>query len=379
MKLKDYIRGNKKGKEAHRIERDALKDPFLYEALEGFDDVPGDHAKLIEDLQEQITKATRPAAQRSWLQWSAAASILLLVSFGGYLLLTDREKSIEPLLSQNFEVKTPEYQPKETIQTERAEQTVLAIEQAEQEELSQDRSKVIARDSQEKQVQSSVISDIIQVEQEVVSAEISIVAEAGRDSSIRTISGRITDQYGQPLAGAYIMQKGTTVETSSNADGRFEMKLDSIKDLHVNYIGYIAQEIPVTQFSNSMNITLLEDKTALAETIVVAYGIAKKSNMTGTVSSVDTKELDSKSEPVIGKRAYNQYLEGNMIHPTNEQGKRVKGKVKLSFYINTEGRPINIIIEKSLSDAADAEAIRLIKEGANWTLSNKKVEWTISF
>ena len=400
MKLKEYIRGNRKGKEAHRIERDALKDPFLYEALEGFDDVSEDHVKRIEDLQKLITKTANPV-RRSWLQWSAAASILLLVSFGGYLLLTDREKDIEPLLSQNIDIKTPEYPTKETVQTEHTQQAELANDHSEQEEFTQGRSKAIARNSQDKLVQPTtvvvpILSDVILAEQVAALAEIQVVADTAevtlsdklrvlasadnknitKDSGITTIGGRITDQYGEPLMGVYIMQKGTTIGTSSNVDGRFEMKLDSIKNLYISSIGYLAQEISATQLSNSMNIALLEDKTALAEAVVVAAsGAQRRSNTASAVTQVDIKE----SEPVIGRKAYEQYLKDNMIHPTNEQDKKVKGKVTLSFYIDSQGRPIDITIEKSLNDAADAEAIRLIKEGADWTLSNKRIEWIISF
>ena len=101
--------------------------------------------------------------------------------------------------------------------------------------------------------------------------------------------------------------------------------------------------------------------------------------MTGAATQVGVKESGSKPEPVVGKKAYEQYIESNMIHPIDGQGKKIKGKVKLSFYIDSQGRPISITIEKSINDTADAEAIRLIKEGANWTLSSEKVEWTISF
>ena len=409
MSLKRYIQGYRKGKEAHRIERDALKDPFLYEALEGFDSVQEDHAKRIEELQRSITKAALPRS-RSWLRWSAAASILLLASLGGYLFLTNTERDTKSLISQNTENKT-------TIDLLKEAEQSMPIEQY------HDRTQTSARSSQEKRVPAVVVSaqtDLIQVEQEVALVEELVIVEVdkapvkaqvvadkvpvvvdtaakklgdklaavadaivGKDSTkgdiskaiSGIISGTIVDQYGEPLIGAYIMQKGAVIGTASNLDGRFELKIDTTKNLSVNYLGFLAQEIPVEQFSNSMKITLVEDQSVLAESVVVAYGNTKRGNERAAASKVEVKE----SEPVIGKRAYEQYLEDNMIHPLNEQGKMVKGKVKLSFYIDSLGRPINITIEKSLGDTADAEAIRLIKDGSDWTLGDKKVEWTISF
>ena len=89
MKLWNYIQGNRKGKDAHRLEREALKDPFLSEALEGLDSVKGNHAKRIEVLQKQVAVASRPKLH-PLTRWSIAASILLLVSFGGYFFLMER-------------------------------------------------------------------------------------------------------------------------------------------------------------------------------------------------------------------------------------------------------------------------------------------------
>jgi Membrane protein involved in colicin uptake len=424
MSLKRYIQGYRKGKEAHRIEREALKDPFLYEALEGFDAVQEDHAKRIEELQRSITKAALPRS-RSWLRWSAAASILLLASLGGYLFLTNPEGDTKSLISQNIENESAADLLKDAEQAIQIEQAELAKEQADEQEQYQDRRLSSARSSQEKRTPTVVVPiqmNALQAEQEAVSVDILVavdtaqskaqavadkapakapivadtatkklgdkfaaVADAivGKDSTkgdinkaiSGIISGIIVDQYGEPLTGAYIMQKGTVIGTASNIDGRFELKIDTTKNLSINYIGFLAQEIPVKQFSNSMKITLVEDQSVLAESVVVAYGNTKRGNERAAASRVEVKE----SEPIIGKRAYEQYLEDNMIHPLNEQGKMVKGKVKLSFYIDSLGRPINITIEKSLGDAADAEAIRLIKDGSDWTLGDKKVEWTISF
>ena len=403
MSLKRYIQGHRKGKEAHRIERDALKDPFLYEALEGLDDVPEDHFKRILELQKSISKAAAPA-NRPWLRWSVAASILLLISFGGYLFLTDTEEERAPLISQNIEKDAPVDLLKEMPESDvQVEPTEIAQEQMAREDLSQ-RSRTADRNSQEKQLLPATVVSAptiaLQAEQEATLAEELVVVDmeakkvsdklatvadekASRDSvrgyAQATISGIVTDQSGSPLVGAYIMQNGTNIGATSNIDGRFEMKIDTTRNLNVNYIGFQTQDIPATQFSNAMNIAMVEDQSQLSEVVVTAHGVTRRSVTTGAATQVSTKEVGSKPEPMIGKKAYEQYIESNMVHPVDEQGKKIKGKVKLSFYIDSQGRPINITVEKGLNNAADAEAIRLIKGGANWTLSSEKVEWTISF
>ena len=86
MSLKDYIQGNRSGKEANRIERQAMNDPFLQEALDGFDAVEGDHVTVIEKLEKRYTNPATPINRYKKLLWygSVAASILLLMGVSLY-------------------------------------------------------------------------------------------------------------------------------------------------------------------------------------------------------------------------------------------------------------------------------------------------------
>jgi len=96
MRLKDYIQSSKRGKEANRLEREAMNDPFLQEALEGFEKVPGDHISIVDRLEKKYNKpATSPQKSRNvFLYSSIAASILLLIGFGTYLLLEKDSRNI---------------------------------------------------------------------------------------------------------------------------------------------------------------------------------------------------------------------------------------------------------------------------------------------
>ncbi|MDR1371195.1 MAG: energy transducer TonB [Dysgonamonadaceae bacterium] len=86
MKLLNYIKGNRKGKDAYRIERQAMDDPFLADALEGFESVDGNHARRIEFLQKKLTRKLQPKIDRIRI-WSVAATILVCVSLGGYFII----------------------------------------------------------------------------------------------------------------------------------------------------------------------------------------------------------------------------------------------------------------------------------------------------
>ena len=64
MKLIDYIQGKRRGKEANELEREAMNDPFLLDAIDGFDAVPGDHLSAMQDLEYQLQQKATKRKQR---------------------------------------------------------------------------------------------------------------------------------------------------------------------------------------------------------------------------------------------------------------------------------------------------------------------------
>jgi len=88
MKIIDYIQGKRHGKEANRLEREALNDPFLQDAIEGFDAVPGEHLasinQLEEELKRRITRKPRVIAYR-WWAIGIAASLILVLGIGSLM------------------------------------------------------------------------------------------------------------------------------------------------------------------------------------------------------------------------------------------------------------------------------------------------------
>nr|WP_233552172.1 carboxypeptidase-like regulatory domain-containing protein [Parabacteroides sp. AF48-14] len=103
-----------------------------------------------------------------------------------------------------------------------------------------------------------------------------------------TIKGVVEDALG-PIAGANVVEKGTTNGTITDMDGNFTLEVASNAILVVSYIGYQNQEVPVNG-KKDFKISLKEDSQALEEVVVVGYGTQKKVNLTGSVSSVDFEE-----------------------------------------------------------------------------------------
>ena len=80
MKLLDYIRGLRKGKEAHRLERESMQDPFLADAMDGYSQVEGNHEQRIEKLRMQVSAHSAKKKNTRAITWSIAAC--LAIGFG---------------------------------------------------------------------------------------------------------------------------------------------------------------------------------------------------------------------------------------------------------------------------------------------------------
>ncbi len=108
-----------------------------------------------------------------------------------------------------------------------------------------------------------------------------------------SISGSVKDQNGEPIAGATIVIKGTTNGTISDIDGNYSItNVPNDAILLVSFIGFESLELNVNG-QTKINITLVEEVTKLDEFVVVGYGVQKKSDVTGAMTRVGSKELEA--------------------------------------------------------------------------------------
>ncbi|MBJ6368072.1 SusC/RagA family TonB-linked outer membrane protein [Snuella sedimenti] len=111
------------------------------------------------------------------------------------------------------------------------------------------------------------------------------------------VSGVVTGNNGEPLPGASIVEKGTANGTSTDFDGKYTLSVSGENAiLVISYIGYTTKEVPV-QGNNEINIQLQEDASQLDEVVVVGYGTQRKIDVTGSVSSIKTEELNRAPAP----------------------------------------------------------------------------------
>ncbi|GEP88809.1 SusC/RagA family TonB-linked outer membrane protein [Chitinophaga terrae (ex Kim and Jung 2007)] len=122
-----------------------------------------------------------------------------------------------------------------------------------------------------------------------------IVISSGNDREAErtrvAVSGTVTDESGQPLPGVSINIKGTSLGTTTNAEGHFNLNTRSADDILIfTYIGYASQEIPLNG-RTVLSVKMLATSSNLNDVVVVGYGTQKKQNVTGAIASVPMQEL----------------------------------------------------------------------------------------
>ena len=419
MKLLDYIRGLRKGKEAHRLEKESMQDPFLADAMDGYNQVEGNHEQRIEKLRMQVSAHSAKKKNTYAITWSIAACLIIGFGISSYFLflkksMTDEvfiaEESVSTKLAEPAAPLTPAIPATPTVPATPQKEIALATTKVKTD--STPVSEITARQANKKdmiakiqatsQPQQGVLVATVPVMEEVseeTAALQEVVAtmdtfESESDKKMKLakvatilpqnnmIKGRVTNEKGEPLIGASVTYKGTNIGTITNMNGEFSLvKKDDKKRLTAEYIGYDPVESRVDT-SRTMLIAMNENKQALNEVVVVGYG-AKKNKKSVTAGTVvkgnEQANKDITPQPVIGKRKFQKYLKENLVRPTDEKCAQVKGKVVLTFLVNKEGRPFSIKVKESLCESSDKEAIRLIQEGPDWIYGTKLAEVTVHF
>ena len=181
------------------------------------------------------------------------------------------------------------------------------------------------------------------------------------------VSGKITDENGEPLPGANILEKGTTNGTTSDVEGNFNLSVMGENSVLVfSFIGYSTQEVPVGN-RTSFNIQLEPDYRTLNEVVVVGYGTVKKSDLTGAVSSVKAEELTA--YPAIDAV---QALQGraagvNISANNGAPGSTMKIRIRGGTSINASSDPIFVVdglVGGAVPPPEDIESMEVLKDAS---------------
>ena len=379
MQLKDYIKGNKHGRNANRLEREAMNDPFLRDAMDGFNSVAGEHAKIIEELEEKYTRSAivHKPKKKSLYYWAAAASVLLIIGISTYFFRGIHEETAYDL-AVNQIIENEEKIISDSFQSQSEDLAEFKSEPM----IAEARAKEVAFESEKKAIASLKTESISTLSKEETPekhyveitdlADHKVIAEAPKTISFREqekqiFQGKVIDETGEPIVGASIAIIGTFNGTVSGTDGTFTIKLpenDSSK-LIASYLGYESQEI--NPLAMNQTVTLKEDTQVLSEVVVVGYGTQKRSVSTGSVSTVRAQSPFGEKEFL----AWCKQKAGTNIC----EGK--KTSVKVTFFIDETGEPTNFEYQKYSCEEAKKEMEKLLLSSPVWTKVNRKV--TITF
>ena len=159
-----------------------------------------------------------------------------------------------------------------------------------------------------------------------------------------TVDGIVTDLNGETIIGATVIEKGRPENgVVTDIDGKFLLKVPPKSILVVSYIGYNTQETRVNRRIHTYNIVLKEDNQMLDEVVVVGYGTVKKSDLTGSVSTVGKRSFES--QPV---KSVSQILQGRTpgVEVTTSSGMPGAGarvRVRGTTSINKSSDPLYVI------------------------------------
>jgi TonB-linked SusC/RagA family outer membrane protein len=191
--------------------------------------------------------------------------------------------------------------------------------------------------------------------------------EQTSDKQSHKIKGSVKDANGEPIIGATIRVKGTKQQNITDINGNFTIDANNNDVIQISYVGFASKDVRVKN-DNNIQIQMTEDQKSLGEIVVIGYGSMKKSDLTSSISTVNSKVLSKASTTNISDA-----LQGK-VPGLDIQSERYEGENR-SFYIrgtrslNASNTPLTIVdgVPASISDVNihDIESIEVMKDASS--------------
>ncbi|MBZ4190089.1 SusC/RagA family TonB-linked outer membrane protein [Niabella beijingensis] len=184
----------------------------------------------------------------------------------------------------------------------------------------------------------------------------------------QTITGKVTDKAGAPVAGASIQVKGTNEGTTTNSEGLFELKTGQQQVvLEVSFVGKKTQEVTVTD-SKPLEIILEDDATMLSEVVAVAFGNQQRKTITSSITQVNTKVIQDRPVNNIASALQGQVAGVNITQGSGQPGANPSINIRGIGTLQSGTSPLIIIdgIPGTLSmiNPNDVESISVLKDAS---------------
>lgn len=310
--IKDYFAGKLDAKTMHALEKRALEDPFLAEAMEGFHNRPDNVSKDLDDLQVRLENRIHKEsfALKPWL---VAASVIMLLGIGTYFIWNNSNNKTQNLakeIVQNAIVQQP-------VVANGDSQNLKAVTQDSSSKILLSHNTIKARSVSEKRILTDTNNNIAIVSKpaniRVLSPDIVSPGKKENGGVAATLQGSVSgiavrpetrtiliiDSVTQnPLVNVSVTASNGNFKAASNSKGYVHLP-DSLNEVNISYIGYENKTVAV----NNKVVKLQPAAASLNDVVVVGYGTQKKEALTGAVAGVSVTKNNPSPE--------NIYIRGN--------------------------------------------------------------------
>jgi len=433
--IEKYQKGELSPSQMHALEKKALSDPFLADALEGLDEISSED--FFNDINELNTRINTTRKKVLLTPLRIAAGIFLIVGVSSVMYFLSNNAPVEQLAEQiQPDATSP---PKMDDQKDslskpdgnllslnephkKEEQDLTAVKQQptaaiKSSELKKDNDKASASErlllAEEKSDDAEIkteeeIAPALKEDAKIADAQVarSLQKEsfsekkkstaderelsraknlaapsvsASQSQNNQFVAGQVTSSDdGSPLPGVNVVVKGTNEGAITDAYGNFSIALPDQKrnQLVFSSIGMQSTEVSMSD-QPTINVKMTTDANQLSEVVVTNM-------LQGRVAGISVAKGEYKkgsdssafsslafAEPKNGKRAFKKYLESNQKYPVAAIENKIEGRVTIEFTVKTDGMLTNFTVVKGIGYGCDEEVIHLIKEGPTWTPSKE--------
>lgn len=426
MKFLDYIQGVRRGKDAHRIEHEAMNDPFLSEAIDGYDLIKGNHSDRIAQMQAAVRARTASHKARSGVWKVAVAAVAFIALLSGYFALMNHESSMaQARETENSFINL--YAPEVYIEQKRLELTAMKENDPSQ-DVSLDPLVCIPNiddvikpvevlplyvpgtyaETKKEEPNEEVFSSADNSKKIFIAdASSSVLAEAKVAINQAPKGSSVSDKLKDLWASKEVteVKRSRIVEVNKKTkDGRTEnvMGMTVTEDpqksqvknteatstlkvtteearLLAEQAGFDKIEEVGADELNGNALELNEVETTTRKVSRESYYKPKAVTKSLSVAPATNSGKRVRPEPLMGYKEYKKYLKENIVRPKDGECKDVKGKVIMQISVDQDGYPVNIIVTKGLCRALDKEAVRLVKNGPKWKTGTLRANVEVEF
>lgn len=415
--IQKYLSGKLSPAEMYEMEKAALDDAFLAEAIEGYASLQEkggyDQLAILQgnfSAQAKVTPIRRP----SFKIWKAAAAVLIIASGVAvtYTLITRKNTtdntiaavSIPDSINRNEEKITSnasgdndttigqqyKFSVQDNVKVSKpnlplAKDRIYVSSKKENKLLIQDREEVETNDMLKSRTDLPITSaapalEAPQMQNEVAEKRMTEITESKslnkniafplEKDKERPFIGQVVAIDNTPLPFAHIRIPRNNARTYADARGNFKLVApDSILNVEIKSAGYISRSSTLNTNILYNKIVLDEDKLGLNQRTIIIGNGAKLKKKQNTIFEPDSI---SHVEPEDGWDSYDTYIANNISLPDETVQNNIHGEVEVSFDVQRNGAISNLRIEKSLCAECDKEALRIIKEGPQWRVKKGK-------